>query len=262
MNLNLENKVVIITGAASGIGISTVKAFLEEGAYVAGGDLNVDALHHLNQPKKLLPVVTDMRRDADVENLVSTVLDKFGKVDVLFNNVGVAESHAGFLYVTNEQWKKTFDINLLGYVRATRAVLPHMLKRKQGVLLHTASEAAKMPNPLLPEYSVSKAAVAMLSKVLAAEFTIQGIRSNSISPACIRTPLFDKEGGLADTLSQRFGLEKEEALKLFVKEMRIPVGRLGKPEEVASLAVYLASDLAQYISGANFMIDGGLTPVV
>lgn len=262
MNYNLNDRVIVITGAGSGIGLATTKAFLAEGAYVVGGDLDPTPLQALDQKERLLPVQVDMRSTSDAEQLINAALKQFDQIDVLYNNVGVATAQESFLHVSDEQWLNTMDLNLLGYVRATRAVLPHMLKRGQGVLLHTASEAAKMPNPMLPEYSVSKAAIAMLSKVLATEFTQKGIRSNAISPACIRTAIFDKKGGLADTLAEKFGVDREEALKRYVEMTGIPVGRLGKPDEVAALVVYLASDLAQYISGANFTIDGGVTPTL
>ena len=262
MNLNLKDRVVIITGAGSGIGLAATKAFLAEGAYVVGADIDISALQSLSQADRVLAVKVDFRRKDDTDRLVEEAIKYFGHVDVLFNNVGIVVAQESFLNVTDEQWLHTLDLNVLGYVRTARAVLPHMLARGKGLLLHTASEAARMPNAMLPEYSVSKSAVLMLSKVLAAEFTSKGIRSNAISPACIRTAIFDKPGGLADTLANEFGVGREEALQRFVERMGIPVGRLGTPEEVASLAVYLASDFAQYISGANFAIDGGVTPVI
>jgi NAD(P)-dependent dehydrogenase (short-subunit alcohol dehydrogenase family) len=131
-----------------------------------------------------------------------------------------------------------------------------------GVLIHIASEAARMPNPRLPDYSVSKAGVLMLSKVLAAEFTSDGIRSNVVSPAFIRSPIYDRPGGLADSLAEEFGVDRETALEKYVELNRIPVGRLGTVDEVASMVAYLASDAAAFVSGANFCIDGGVTPVV
>src|SRR5690606_38202107 len=131
-----------------------------------------------------------------------------------------------------------------------------------GAIVHIASEAARMPNPRLPDYSVSKAAVLMLSKVLAAEFTPAGVRSNVVSPAFIRTPLYDRPGGLADSLAEEFGVDRETALARYVELNRIPVGRLGTVDEVASLVTYLVSDQAAFISGANFCVDGGATPVI
>lgn len=262
MNYNLKDRVVVITGAGSGIGLATAKAFLVEGAYVVGGDIEPAPLNKLKNKERILPVKADMRLKGDAEKLINKAIKRFGKVDVLFNNVGIVVAQDSFLNVSDEAWLNTLDLNLLGYVRATRAVLPHMLKQGSGVLLHTASEAARMPNAMLPEYSVSKAAVVMLSKILAAEFTKKGIRSNAISPACIRTAVFDKKGGFGDSLAEKFGVGKEEALQRYVEVTGIPVGRLGKPDEVAALAVYLASDVSQYISGANFAIDGGVTPVI
>jgi NAD(P)-dependent dehydrogenase (short-subunit alcohol dehydrogenase family) len=131
-----------------------------------------------------------------------------------------------------------------------------------GALVHIASEAARMPNPRLPDYSVSKAAILMLSKVLAAEFTSDGIRSNVVSPAFIRSPIYDRPGGIADSLAAEFGVDNETALAKYVELNKIPVGRLGTVDEVAGIVVYLASTRASFVSGANFCIDGGVTPVV
>jgi NAD(P)-dependent dehydrogenase (short-subunit alcohol dehydrogenase family) len=262
MDFQLEGKVVVITGAGAGIGLEAAKAFLSEGAIVVGGDLNPDALSELADKERVLPIKVDMSSAEGANTLINAAITRFGRVDVLFNNAGVASPRRGFLAVSDEQWAKTLALNLLGYVRASRAVLPHMLKQGKGVLLHTASEAARMPNPRLPDYSVSKAAIVMLSKALAGEFTSQGIRSNVISPGFIRTAIYDKPGGLADSLAAEFNLDREEALEHYVKLNDIPVGRLGRPDEVASLAVYLASDRAGFVSGADFTVDGGVTPVV
>jgi NAD(P)-dependent dehydrogenase (short-subunit alcohol dehydrogenase family) len=150
----------------------------------------------------------------------------------------------------------------MGYIRAARAAIPVMRSAGAGVLIHIASEAARMPNPRLPDYSVSKAAVLMLSKVLAAEFTADGIRSNVVSPAFIRSPIYDRPGGIAESLAEEFGVDKETALRRYVELNRIPAGRLGTADEVAATVAFLASDRASFISGANFAVDGGVTPTV
>ncbi|MFE4517647.1 SDR family NAD(P)-dependent oxidoreductase [Kitasatospora sp. NPDC056783] len=259
---NLDGKVVLITGAGGGIGLATARAFVAEGASVVGGDLDPEALESLGSDQ-VLPVRADLRDRDGAGHLVRAALERFGRVDVLHNNAGVAAVRPeGFLGVDDDAWRASLDLNLLGYVRMARAVLPHMLERGHGVLLHTASEAARMPNPRLPDYSVTKAGILSLSKALAREFTPRGVRSNVISPGFIRTAIYDRPGGLADALAEEFGTDRETALKRYVELNGIPAGRLGSPEEVASTAVYLASDLSGFISGAEIVVDGGVTPTV
>lgn len=262
MQYNLVGKVVLITGAGGGIGFATARAFLDEGAYVVGGDLDPGALAALGDDR-VLPVEADLRDPDGARRLAQAALDHFGRVDVLHNNAGVATVRPqGFLGVDDDAWQAVLELNLLGYVRMSRAVLPHMLERGSGVLLHTASEAARMPNPRLPDYSVAKAGILMLSKALAREFTPRGVRSNVISPGFIRTAVYDRPGGLADALADEFGTDRETALKRYVELNGIPAGRLGRPEEVAAAAVHLASDASAFVSGAEIVVDGGVTPTV
>lgn len=258
----LADRVVLVTGAGGGIGLACAARMLAAGARIVGVDLVLDDFAALGGPDRVRAVEADLREPHTAERVVATALEAYGRVDVLVNNAGVARVRTSFLDTTDEDWAATLELNLLGYVRAARAVLPPMLAAGRGVLVHIASEAARMPNPRLPDYSVSKAAVLMLSKVLATEFTARGVRSNVVSPAFIRTPIYDRPGGLADSLAAEFGVDRETALKRYVELNRIPVGRLGTPEEVAETVTFLASDRASFVSGANFCVDGGVTPVV
>lgn len=263
MEYNLQGKTVLITGAGAGIGLATAKAFLSEGARVVGGDLGPNELKSLAGPDQMWPVEADLRAPDAAALLVREALDHFGRVDVLHNNAGVAAVREdGFLGVDDAAWRSSLELNLLGYVRMARAVLPHMLEQGSGVLLHTASEAARMPNPRLPDYSVTKAGIVTLSKALAREFTARGVRSNVISPGFIRTPIYDRPGGIADSLAAEFGTDRESALTRYVELNQIPAGRLGTPEEVAAMVVHLASDVSAFVSGADITLDGGVTPTV
>lgn len=262
MDLALIDKVVVITGAGGGIGFESACAFHAEGAFVVGGDLDPSALSTLHDPARVVPVRVDMGSATGAEHLVQMALDRFGRVDVLFNNAGVAPVRLGFMDSSDDQWRATFEVNLLGYVRASRAVLPVMCQQRSGVLIHNASESARMPNPRLPDYSASKAAIALMSKSIAQEYARFGIRSNVVAPGFIRTPLFDRPGGVADSLSQEWGVDKEEALRRYVEGNRIPLGRLGTPSEVANTVIFLASERAEFITGTTVTIDGGTTPVV
>lgn len=256
----LKNKVAIVTGAGSGIGLATTKAFLQEGCAVIAADINTSSLNNLTG--EIFPLQADMHFQNAITNMIDVAVQKYGYIDILYNNAAIVAPRNSFLEISDEQWLQTFNLNIMGYVRTSKAVLPYMLKRGGGKLIHVASEAAKMPNPMLPDYSVSKAAVAMLSKTIAAEFSSKGIRSNVISPGFIRTSVYDKPGGLLDVIMKNNSLSREEALDYCVKSNKIPVGRLGEPEEIAALSLFLASDSADFITGANFTIDGGITPVI
>ncbi|MCW5707236.1 SDR family oxidoreductase [Shinella sp.] len=154
----------------------------------------------------------------------------------------------------------TLNVNLVGYIRMARAVIPHMLNQGKGVLIHCGSEAGRMPHPLLPDYSTSKAAIALLSKALAREFTPQGIRSNVVAPAHIRTELWDRPGGFLHALAERYGTSIDDAVEAFLKDSKLPAGRLGTAGDVASAVLYLASDLSEFVSGDIINVDGGVIP--
>jgi NAD(P)-dependent dehydrogenase (short-subunit alcohol dehydrogenase family) len=258
----LDGKVAIVTGAGGGIGLACVEALRQRGARVLGADIDTGGLEALSDDGSIAAAQVDLRRGDAAESMVSAAVDTFGRLDILVNNASIAAVRKGFLATTDDDWRATIELNLLGYIRAARAAIPEIRRSGGGALVHIASEAARMPNPRLPDYSVSKSGVLMLSKVLAAEFTSEGIRSNVVSPAFIRSPIYDRPGGLADSLAEEFGVDKESALTKYVELNRIPAGRLGSVDEVASMVAYLVSEKATFISGANFCIDGGVTPVV
>lgn len=190
--------------------------------------------------------------------IVGETIRHFDRIDVLINNAAVIKVRNGFLSVKDENWQDTFNLNFLGYVRTTRAVLP----LKSGAIIHTASEASVMPNPLLPDYSVFKAAVVALSKALSREFTPLGIRSNVVSPGFIRMAVYDAPGGILDSLAEKYGTNRESALDQFLSQIGMPAGRLGTPEEVADLILYLASEKAAFMSGSNILMEGGIAPTI
>ncbi|WP_367848769.1 SDR family NAD(P)-dependent oxidoreductase [Rhodoferax sp. WC2427] len=261
MDKSMNGRVAIVTGAGAGIGFETTRQFLAEGVRVVAADLDISALNA--QPNDSLHAVKlDMREAAAAEMLTHEALQRFGQIDILFNNAGVATARDGFLKISDDDWQATFNLNLMGYVRMSRAVLPHMLERKRGALIHCASETGRIPHPLLPDYSVSKAAILMLSKILATEFTGQGVRSNVVSPAHVRTALWDRPGGFLDSLAAKYGSGREEAVEIFLKTANIPSGRLGRPEDVAAAVLFLASDQADFITGVELAINGGVTKFV
>ncbi|MCC8247344.1 SDR family NAD(P)-dependent oxidoreductase [Saccharothrix luteola] len=257
MDTLLTDRVVVVTGAGSGIGLATARKFAEEGARVVGADLDPRPLKDL--PGAVLPVTVDMGEESAGDRVVEAAVAEFGAVDVLVNNVGVYPYREnGFLSVDDAEWHRVLNLNFLSAVRMTRAVLPHMIAAGRGALVHIASEGSREPAPFFVDYCVSKAAVLNLSKSLANEFGPQGVRSNVVSPGATRTPAWDAPGGLADRLAAEFEMEKEAALTHFVREVRkLPTGRLGTPDEVASVIVFLGSDLSAQVTGAEYTINGG-----
>ncbi|WP_180953785.1 SDR family NAD(P)-dependent oxidoreductase [Bacillus sp. T33-2] len=258
MKLGLENRVAVITGASAGIGLAIARGFLEEGAMVVGGSRTIISLEQLGYGDTLLPVPVDLSTPEGPVRLIQAAINKFGKIDVLVNNVGIAPSREGFLSVSDEDWTEMFETNLISMVRASRAALPHMIKQQSGSIINIASESGRQPDTILVDYSAMKAAMLSISKALANEFGPQGIRVNSVSPGPTRTPLWDKPGGFAEGLAEQFGMDKDEAIEHFAKNVRqLPVGRLGRPEEVAAVVLFLASDQAAFVTGAEYTVNGG-----
>ncbi|MDF2716105.1 MAG: family NAD(P)-dependent oxidoreductase [Paenibacillus sp.] len=232
MKLDLTDKIVVITGANAGIGLAAVKLFLQEGAKVVGGSRNIQALKGLDS-EHLLPVSVDLSVAGGPERFIRQAMEVFGKIDILVNNVGIAPIRSGFLSVDDMGWQTVLETNLMSMVRTTRAVLPHMIKQAGGSIVSVSSEVGHQPDSMLPDYSVSKAAILSLSKSISNEFGPLGIRSNVVSPGPIRTPLWDKPGGFADSLASSFNLDREAAIHHFTNNVRqLALGRIGSPEKL------------------------------
>lgn len=263
MTQDLNGKVAIVTGASSGIGLETVKHYLAAGTKVVGAARNTANLADLGDTSQIIGVNVDLTQGGAAEQVVRATLEAFGRVDILFNNAGAAPGRDDFLSVTDEQWQQTFGLNVMGYIRMARAVLPVMEQQGRGVLVHCGSEAGIKPHPLLPDYSVSKAAINMISKILSRDYTRKGIRSNIVAPAHIRTELWDEPGGFLDTLADHYGVPREDrdgAVAAFLEDSQLPAGRLGTPGDVAKAVLYLSSDISDFVSGIVLGVDGGVVP--
>jgi NAD(P)-dependent dehydrogenase (short-subunit alcohol dehydrogenase family) len=175
------------------------------------------------------------------------------------NNVGLAVQRA-FDEVTDDQWDELWQLNVMSYVRAIRAVLPGMRERKAGVIVNVSSTAGKRPSTSMPDYSVTKAAVLSVSRLVADVYAKDGIRSNAVTPGPTATPAWIGDGGLAEQQAARTGKTKDEVLAA-VGAGR-PLGRLAEPEEIAAVIVFLSSPLSSYVTGAAWSADGGTVPII
>jgi len=182
-----------------------------------------------------------------------------GRVDCLVNNVGDAYQ-ADFDELTDRQWDEMWQLNVMSYVRAIRSVLPGMRERGRGVIVNVSSTSGKRPSTSMPNYSVTKAGVLSLSRLVADLYAKDGIRCNAVAPGPTATEAWLAPGGLADQQAQRTGKTSDEVLAV-VAEGR-PLGRLAEPQEIAAVIVFLCSDRANYVTGSAWSADGGTVPII
>jgi NAD(P)-dependent dehydrogenase (short-subunit alcohol dehydrogenase family) len=262
MDLGLNGRAALVTGAGSGIGLATTRALLAEGASVLAADL-APAPAAVGAPaQRLATFEVDLASAEGPAAAVEATIERFGAIDVLVNNVGVAPHRDGFLAVADSDWKELFELNFFAMVRSCRAAIPSMREQGRGSIISLSSDAGHTPGPYFVDYSLTKGMVRLLSKALATEFAPDGIRSNSVSPGPTRTTPWES-GEFIDSLAQEWGIQREEAIVRFVRdERRMPLGRLGEAEDVAAAIVFLASDRARQITGSDYRVDGGMVSTV
>ncbi len=240
----LSGKVALLTAAAAGIGRATAEAFAAEGAKVIATDLD---------PSKLAGLKGDLRKlDVRSTDAVDALANEVGPIDVLFNCAGFVH-HGTILECSESDWEFSFDLNVKAMHRTIRAFLPGMLEKGAGSIVNISSGASSVrgiPNRYV--YGASKAAVIGLTKAVAADFIKRGIRCNAICPGTIESPSLDQR---IETLAKQTGQSLDTVRQAFID--RQPMGRLGKAEEIAALAVYLASDESSYTTGQIHLADGG-----
>jgi NAD(P)-dependent dehydrogenase (short-subunit alcohol dehydrogenase family) len=250
MYQDLKGKVAIITGARRGMGRSHALTLAKAGAKVVVSDVSLeDCQKVVDEIKKMkgeaMAIKCDVTKKEEVEEMVRKTIEKWGKIDILVNNAGIADFKP-FLELTEKDWDRTIDINLKGYFLCAQAVAKEMVKRKSGAIINIASIAMGQTGvgfPALTHYCASKGAIVAMTEAMALELAPYNIRVNAISPGAIETPMIDP-------------------LKADPKSMegllaRIPLHRVGKPEEVSNLVLFLASDQSSYMTGTDVVIDGG-----
>jgi NAD(P)-dependent dehydrogenase (short-subunit alcohol dehydrogenase family) len=259
MNLELADQVAVVTGANKGIGLAITRALLAEGAYVVAGSRTTDNLDGLD---RVTAVAVDLLAADGPAQLVQRAIDEHGQLDVLVNNVGAVRIRTdGFLGTSDAEFEWALQMDFFTTLRATRAALGPMLRQGSGSIVNIASvNAFYQPDAATIDYGVAKAAVVNLSQSLAQEFGPQGIRVNCVSPGQVSTDLWLGEQGVAQVIGKAIGVDADTVRQTAVAS--IATGRFTTPEEVATLVTMLASERTANITGANYVIDGGLIKTI
>jgi len=251
--MRFEDKVTVVTGGASGIGFASAKRLLEEGATVVIADIDevagAKAVERLKGDglEQVEAIATDVSDSAAVQALVAAVVERHARIDVLFNNAGFF-SPAKVHEVDEAEWEHTMAVNLRSVFLMSKYVVPHMLAQGGGAIVNNASVAAIVGDTASAAYCATKGGIALLTKAMALDYAKEGIRVNAICCGEIDTPLFEREAG-------QWGMTVDE-FRTVLNEAH-PVGRIGRPEEVAAAVAFLASDEAGFITGILLPVDGG-----
>jgi NAD(P)-dependent dehydrogenase (short-subunit alcohol dehydrogenase family) len=261
MDLELNGRTAVVTGASKGIGLAVARTLTEEGAHVVavsrGGSAELDAMGAEH-------VSADLMDPAAPAAAIERAVDAFGGVDILVNNAGgpppgTSLPRFGFLELSDRDWLDMIEFNLLSAVRACRAAIPAMLERGGGAIVNVSSVHGVQPSAVNVDYGAAKAAMINLTKALSEEFGPQGIRVNGVCPGPVLTPWWTDEGGAADILAGHTGTDRDGVLSTLAPEMmRLTTGRLADPREIAETVAFLASPHAASTTGTEVVVDSGM----
>jgi NAD(P)-dependent dehydrogenase (short-subunit alcohol dehydrogenase family) len=258
MDLELTDKVAVVTGASKGIGLAITRALADEGARVVAGARTVDTLQDVD---RVSAVALDLVAADGPARLIQRALEEHGRVDVLVNNVGAVRLRMdGFLGTSDDEFAWAMEMNFFAALRATRAAITHMVEQDGGAIVNVASvNSFFQPDAGTIDYGAAKAALVNLSKSLAQEFGPRGVRVNCVSPGPVSTELWLGDHGVAATVAAATGVDADTARAAVVASIGgFATGRFTTPEEVATLVTLLASERLGNVTGVNYVIDGGL----
>jgi NAD(P)-dependent dehydrogenase (short-subunit alcohol dehydrogenase family) len=260
MDLGLRDRVCLVTGSTAGIGLETARLLAAEGAQVVVTGRDAQRVEQARaNVGGAFGVTCDLSDPAAPEALIAETADELGAVECLVNNVGEAYE-ATFEGLADEQWSAMWELNVMSYVRCIRAALPAMREAGKGTIVNVSSTAGKRPSTGMPNYSVTKAAVLSLSRLIADLYASHGIRCNAVTPGPTATGTWLDEGGLADQQAARLINTRQQVLEK-VGAGR-PLGRLAEPEEIASVIAFLCSERSSYVTGSAWSADGGTVPII
>jgi NAD(P)-dependent dehydrogenase (short-subunit alcohol dehydrogenase family) len=255
MDLKLEGKTALVTGASKGIGLAVVRALTAEGATVVAGARTPTPELRAATPHAL---AVDLATPYGPAQLVEHALSELGGIDLLVNNVGANPAPVGgFLTVSDDDWRRVLDVNVMSAVRATRTALPSLIERR-GAIVGIGSLNARIAQPAVVAYAAAKAAFVNLGKALAEEFGPQGVRVNTILPGPVRTEMWTAPGGPGAAMAAHFGMTPDELIEQLPGMAGMTTGRFAEPDEVAALVLLLASEAVPSVTGTSVVIDGGL----
>ena len=265
MDLGLTNKIALVTGASKGIGAAIATELAREGADLAicardARTLDATARALAEIGRQVVAVPADLATADGVQTVVDRVLAAFGRVDILVNNVGGAGGPGGFENLRDEHWQRAWDLNVMAAVRFSRALLPGMVERRWGRIINIGSTSGREPDVVVVHYNCAKAGLLALSKTLANAYSKHGVLVNCVLPGLTRTPAL--EVSAAKRLQERGesieGLTADELVnRYYIPRRPLPVGRVGRPEDLAGIVAFLASERASFITGAAIDVDGG-----
>lgn len=265
MDLELKNKIVLITGGSKGIGKSLVEMYAKEGSIVVTCARSEETLNSSildikkrNPEAQIFGKSCDVSIAKDLEDFVNFAIEKTGGIDILISNAGTGSAEKN-MSASDEKWNYYWNLHVMSSIRLTKLCVPHMKKREgESAIIHTSSICAKQPLDYEPIYNVTKAALSMYSKCLSYELIQDNIRVNAIAPGLIRTPDWDKT---ANIVSKEKGITSDEYLKQIAVE-KAPIQRFASPEELAQFYLFLSSPRASYCVGSVYYVDGGWLNVV
>ena len=257
MDLGLNGKFVYLSGAATGIGRATAELFAAEGARVAAVDINEHGLSELaNHLDNVTPIVADLSTLEGCKKAAADTRKAFGgEPDIVVNNAGIGRM-LGFEDTSDNEWIEMFSINFFSTVRICREFLPAMKAGRGGAVVNVTSDLAGQPEQVFVDYQAAKAAMVNFSKTMANSYS-PTIRVNNVAPGPIWTPLWTRPGGFLEKIEAAYGKKGDEAVQALIDDREIPLGRMGKPEEVANAIAFLASDAAGYTTGSTLSVNGG-----